>query len=62
MSLDYTLVDEDAESFVDDIDLIFGSVIFALEQKLYMCTLMSAMAYADYLFALEQKLYVCTLL
>ena len=28
MSLDPKLVDEDAESFVDDIDLMFGSVIF----------------------------------
>lgn len=31
MSLDPKLVDEDAESFVDDIDLMFDSVIFALE-------------------------------
>ena len=31
MSLEPKLVDEDAESFVDDIDLMFDSVIFALE-------------------------------
>lgn len=33
MSLESELVDEDAESFVDDIDLMFGSVMKLNEKR-----------------------------